>query len=166
MRYVGNGFCGVVGTSEGPCSLVILAESGKPSRWLTSLRICCGLILLGGSVGIAPSLAVLLSYTRQQMSQPLTSEPGATHSGMGAEARATRKVRPLSFPAPRNTDSAVATLGQPEGIQPPTDSPAQTAPLRVQLQRRAAGARNSFIVVRRLLVNSLALTAAVQSGKQ
>ncbi len=104
----------------------ILAESGKPSGWLTSLRIGCGLILLAGSLGIAPSLAVLLSYTQQQMSQPLTLEPGASHSGMGTEARATRKVRPLTSPAPRNTDAAVANLGQPEGIQPPTDSPADS----------------------------------------
>jgi beta-lactamase regulating signal transducer with metallopeptidase domain len=101
----------------------ILAGSRKPSGWLTSLRIGCGVTLLAGSLGIAPSLAVLLSYTQQQMSQPLTSEPRPSHSGMDTEARATRKVRPLSFPAPRNKDAAVANLGQPEGIQPPTHSP-------------------------------------------
>src|SRR3984957_5358635 len=101
----------------------ILAGSRKPSGWLTSLRIGCGVTLLAGSLGIAPSLAVLLSYTQQQMSQPLTSELRPSHSGMDTEARATRKVRPLSFPAPRNKDAAVANLGQPEGIQPPTDSP-------------------------------------------
>ncbi len=104
----------------------ILAESRKPSAWLTASRIGSGLMLLAGALEMAPSLAVLLSYTQQQMSQPSTTEPRASHSRMGVEARATREVRPLSFPAPRNADAAVANLGQPGGIQPTTDSPADS----------------------------------------
>ena len=104
----------------------ILAESGKPSGWLTSLRIGCGLILLAGSLGIAPSLAVLLSLHPAADVATIDVRAWRLSLRNGTEARATRKVRPLSFPAPRNTDSAVANFGQPEGIQPPTDSPADS----------------------------------------
>jgi hypothetical protein len=95
----------------------ILAGSRRPSRWLIGLRTVCGLSLLAGFLGIVPSLAVLLSYTHQQILKPLTSEIPASHSGMGTEARANRKVRLLAPPAPRNTGATIASASQPESSQ-------------------------------------------------
>jgi beta-lactamase regulating signal transducer with metallopeptidase domain len=101
----------------------ILAGSRKPSAWLISLRAACGLTLLAGFLGIVPSLAVLLSYTHQQISQPLTSKIPASRSGVGTEVRATKKVRLLALPSPRSTDATtVATGRQPDVSQPTPDS--------------------------------------------
>lgn len=51
----------------------ILAGSKKLSAWLVCTRAACGLALLAGFLRVEPSLGLLLSYTQQQMSQPLTT---------------------------------------------------------------------------------------------
>ena len=72
----------------------ILAGSKKPSAWLAWSRIACGVALLAGFLGIEPSLGVLLTYARQQISQPLTPEALATTSSKtGTKARVTRRGR-------------------------------------------------------------------------
>jgi beta-lactamase regulating signal transducer with metallopeptidase domain len=106
----------------------ILAGSRKPSAWLISLRAVCGLTLLAGFLGIVPSLAVLLSYTHQQILQPLTSEIPASRSGMGTGARATRKVRVLALPSPRSTDAPVAfSQPTPDSTSPKVEGSSPTS---------------------------------------
>jgi hypothetical protein len=102
----------------------ILAGSKKRSGWLLGLRAACGLTLFAGFLAAVPSLAVFLSYARPQISQPSTSAIRASLSGPGAGARATRRVRSLSFPAPGSTDAADANLSRREAglAQPTTDS--------------------------------------------
>jgi beta-lactamase regulating signal transducer with metallopeptidase domain len=51
----------------------ILAGSKKLSMWLVFTRVACGLALLAGFLRVEPSLGVLLTYTQQKMSQPLTT---------------------------------------------------------------------------------------------
>jgi beta-lactamase regulating signal transducer with metallopeptidase domain len=105
----------------------ILAGSRKPSAWLISLRAACGLTLLAGFFSIVPSLAVLLSYTHQQILQPLTSEIPASRSGVGTEVGATRKVRLLALPSPGSTDATVASVSQPEASQFSQPTPDSTS---------------------------------------
>jgi beta-lactamase regulating signal transducer with metallopeptidase domain len=102
----------------------ILAGSRKRSGWLLGLRTACALTLFAGFLGVVPSMAVFLSYAHPRISQPLTSAIRASLSGPATGARATRRVRSLSFPAPRSTDAAVANLSQKEAslAQPTTDS--------------------------------------------
>jgi hypothetical protein len=100
----------------------ILAGSKKRSGWLLALRAACAVTLFAGFLGVVPSLAILLTYAHQRISQPLTSAIRASFSATGA--RANRRIRSLPFPAPRSTDAAVANLNQPEAVaQPMTDSP-------------------------------------------
>ncbi len=71
----------------------ILAESTRPAAWLAWSRVACGLALLAGFLVIEPSLGVLLSYARQQISQPLTQEMNATPTKVTAKAKGMRKGR-------------------------------------------------------------------------
>jgi beta-lactamase regulating signal transducer with metallopeptidase domain len=100
----------------------ILSESKKPSIWLLVLRIAGGLTLVAGFLGVAPSLAVLLSYAHQQVSEPQTSQPltlavRPSYSAMGLRARARRKGRLASSQAAPRSSAAVANLGQTEPAQ-------------------------------------------------
>lgn len=91
----------------------ILAGSRKRSAWLAWSRIACGVALLGGFLGIEPSLGVLLTYARQQISQPLTPEALATTSSKTAtKARVPRKGRVSVASAPTNAATAVANLSE------------------------------------------------------
>ena len=95
----------------------ILAGSKTSSPWFLGVRIACGLICLIGFLGVAPSLAVLLSYTHQQTSQPLASMIAPSRSEVGTEIRATRRGR-LSRPSvPTSRDSVVAGVSQPDAPQ-------------------------------------------------
>ncbi len=96
----------------------ILAGSKTSSPWFLGVRIACGLICLIGFLGVAPSLAVLLSYTHQQTSQPLASVIAPSRSVVGPEIRAARRGR-LSRPsAPTSRDSVVASVSQTDAPQP------------------------------------------------
>jgi hypothetical protein len=94
----------------------ILAGSKKAPGWLLCLRTASGLALFALFAGIAPSLAVLLSYAHRPVSQ-LTSAIHSSAGGMETKARATRKIRSFSWPAPRTADAPVASLRRTEGAQ-------------------------------------------------
>jgi beta-lactamase regulating signal transducer with metallopeptidase domain len=95
----------------------ILGGSKTSSPWFLGVRIACGLICLIGFLGVAPSLAVLLSYTHQQTAQPLASMIAPSRSEV-TEIRATRRGR-LSRPsAPTSRDSVVASVSQTDAPQP------------------------------------------------
>ena len=102
---------------------LILSESKRPSIWLLGLRIAGGLTLLAGFLGVAPSLAVVLSYAHQQVSERQTSQPPLTfairpsYSAMRPRARATRIGRLASAQAARGSSAAVANLGQTKPAQ-------------------------------------------------
>jgi beta-lactamase regulating signal transducer with metallopeptidase domain len=89
----------------------ILAGSKKLSIWLVCTRVACGLVLLAGFLRVEPSLGVLLSYTQQQMSQPLTAietTPGKTQSLVKPGKRG-RLTKASSSP---QQDGVRASLGQ------------------------------------------------------
>lgn len=94
----------------------ILAGSKTSSPWFLGVRIACGLICLIGFLGIAPSLAVLLSYTHLQTSQPLPSIIAPSRSE--PETRATRRGRLSSPPVPTSRGSVVASESQTDAPQP------------------------------------------------
>ncbi len=96
----------------------ILAGSKKSSPWFLGVRIACGLSCLIGFVGVAPSLAVLLSYTHQQTSQPLASMIAPSRSEAEPDTRATRRGRLSSPSVPTRRDSVVASVSQTEDPQP------------------------------------------------
>jgi beta-lactamase regulating signal transducer with metallopeptidase domain len=100
----------------------ILSESKRPSIWLLGLRIAGGLTLLAGFLGVAPSLAVPISYAHEQVSEPQTSQPltlavRPSYSAMAPRARARRKGRLASAQAAPGSSVAVASLGQTEPAQ-------------------------------------------------
>jgi beta-lactamase regulating signal transducer with metallopeptidase domain len=101
----------------------ILSESKRPSIWLLGLRIAGGLTLLAGFLGVAPSLAVLLSYAHPQVlepqtSQPLTSAVRPSYSAIGPRARETRKGNLATSRVAPRASAAVASLDQTEPAQP------------------------------------------------
>jgi beta-lactamase regulating signal transducer with metallopeptidase domain len=73
--------------------LFILSESRKPSFWSVGLRTACGLALFAGFLGIEPSLGVLLSYAKQQISQPVSAKIQTTPARVDTRTRASRKSK-------------------------------------------------------------------------
>jgi beta-lactamase regulating signal transducer with metallopeptidase domain len=96
----------------------ILAGSKTSSPWFLGVRIACGLICLVGFLGVAPSLAVLLSYTHLQTSQPLPSIIAPSRSEVEPETRATRRDRLSSPRVPTSRGSVVASVSQTDAPQP------------------------------------------------
>jgi beta-lactamase regulating signal transducer with metallopeptidase domain len=96
----------------------ILAASKTSSPWFLGVRIACGLICMIGFLGVAPSLAVLLSYTHLQTSQPLASMIAPSHSVGEPEMRATRRGRLSSSAVPTRRDPVVASVSQTDAPQP------------------------------------------------
>jgi hypothetical protein len=96
----------------------ILAGSKRPSRWLLGLRIAGGMMFLTGFLGIAPSLAVFLSYAHHQTSQPLTSMIAPSHLEVRTRVRGTRRLRKSSLSVPTSSDIVVAGAEQTEALQP------------------------------------------------
>lgn len=96
----------------------ILAGSKTPSPWFLGVRIVCALICLIGFLGVAPSLAVLLSYTHLQTSQPLASMIAPSRSEVEPEMRATRRGRLSSSVVPTRRDPVVASVSQTDAPQP------------------------------------------------
>ncbi|HTF61215.1 MAG TPA: M56 family metallopeptidase [Edaphobacter sp.] len=95
----------------------VLAGSKTSSPWFLGVRIACGLICLIGFLGVAPSLAVLLSYTHQQTSRPLASIIAPSRSEV-TEIRATRRGRLSRSSVPRSRDSVIASVSQTDASQP------------------------------------------------
>ena len=96
----------------------ILAGTRAPSPWFLGVRIACGLICLVGFLGVAPSLAVLLSYKHLQTSQPLTSIIAPSRLEVKPETQATKRGRLPSPRVPTSRDSVVARVSQTEAPQP------------------------------------------------
>jgi beta-lactamase regulating signal transducer with metallopeptidase domain len=96
----------------------ILAGSKTSSPWFLGVRIACGLICLVGFLGVAPSLAVLLSYTHLQTSQPLPSIIAPSRSEVEPATRATRRGRLSSPRVPTSRGSVVASVSQTDAPQP------------------------------------------------
>ena len=100
----------------------ILAGSKKTSVWLVGLRTAFATALLTAFLVIAPSLAVMLSFTHRQMLQPQMSPPLAstTHdsfSGSETRRRAARRLRSLPPSASASADAAIANPILPETSQ-------------------------------------------------
>jgi beta-lactamase regulating signal transducer with metallopeptidase domain len=85
----------------------ILADSRKPSLWSVGLRTACGLALLAGFLGIEPSMGILLSYAKQQISQPASEEIHIKQARIDTRTKAFRKNR---LPA-----TSLAALAEPVG---------------------------------------------------
>jgi beta-lactamase regulating signal transducer with metallopeptidase domain len=130
----------------------ILAGSKTSSPWFLGVRIACGLICLIGFLDVAPSLAVLLSYTHLQTSQPLASIVAPSRSEVEPETRATRRGRSSRPPVPRSRDSVVASVSQSDAPQPvviPSEDRESAGPSSaqngsgLQLLRRSSSASGS-----------------------
>jgi len=94
----------------------ILTASKVTPKWQICLRTACGLALLAGFIGIAPSLAVLLSYAHQRIAQPSTQDLEPSQTAIEARPRTgTRTMTKGSVASTRmNTNGAApATDGQP-----------------------------------------------------
>jgi hypothetical protein len=98
----------------------ILTATKITPTWQICLRTACGLALLAGYIGIAPSLAVLLSYAHQQIAQPSKSDiqpsqgaietrPRTRTKGSGVSARINAKAATpaVDQPAPDATDPEI-----------------------------------------------------------
>jgi beta-lactamase regulating signal transducer with metallopeptidase domain len=130
----------------------ILAGSKTSSPWFLGVRIACALICLVGFLDVAPSLAVLLSYTHLQTSQALASIVAPSRSEVEPETRATRRGRLSRPPVPRSRDSVVASVSQSDVPQPvviPSEDRESAGPSSaqngsgLQLLRRSSSASGS-----------------------
>ncbi len=133
----------------------VLAGSKTSSPWFLGVRIACGLICLMGFLGVAPSLAVLLSYTHLQTSQPVASMIAPSRSEVEPETRATRRGRLSSPPVPTSGDSVVASVSQTDAPQPvmipsadseaagPSSTQNGSGPQLLRRSSSASGSKNS-----------------------
>lgn len=96
----------------------ILARPSRSSVWLFGMRIVLGLVLLGGFLWTAPSLAVLLSYSHQPLPQSLIPMSITPHLEAGAKVHARKKARLSASLAPTAKDALVGDPGQTETVQP------------------------------------------------
>ncbi len=152
----------------------ILAGSKRPSSWLLALRIACGLTFLIGFLGVAPSLAVLLSYAHHQISQPLTSMTAPSHLELATRVRATRRLRTSRQPAPASRDAIVVSANQTEVLQPvvtpsanrerlgPPSSQSSSGP---QLLRRSSASGNSSAPINSSTQQTVVFADTDPSGK-
>jgi beta-lactamase regulating signal transducer with metallopeptidase domain len=101
----------------------ILVEANRPSCWSFGLRSAFGLILLAGFVCVAPSLAVLLSFAHQQISQPLTPMIAPFRAQSGTKVR-TKNARLSTSSTPTSTDAVVGNVSHSEAAQPIETLPA------------------------------------------
>ncbi len=96
----------------------ILADSKKSPGWLLSLRIASGVTIFALFLGIAPSLAVLLSFAPQQPAENAVSSVVDSHLPKDRTGtRPSKKTRPLTAIA----NSSAASPGPIEAYQPSTD---------------------------------------------
>ena len=99
----------------------ILAGTRRTPGWLRWLRSASAFSLFLLFLGIAPSLAILLSYTHRPISQSLTEATDTLPPKTAADARTTRKSRSLPFPA-HSGPAAVSRQTEP-AQQPEMDTP-------------------------------------------
>ena len=100
----------------------ILTASKIAPKWQICLRTACGLALLAGFIGIAPSLAVLLSYAHQQISQPATPDIQPSQAAIESKPRTRTKGRVASTSARMNTNAASPARGRSTRSQRPNRS--------------------------------------------
>ncbi len=141
----------------------ILAVSKNMSSWVLGLRITCGVILFAGFLGVAPSLAVFLSYEHQKISeprtlQPLTSVVTPSYPATGIRPRETRKGRPAPPQTSSESNLAPANLDRTEPNQPITEPEPQLP--------SAAQASSGPQLLRRSPSSGRALPAGRSNAKQ
>lgn len=128
----------------------ILAGTRKLSAWLVCSRIVCGLALLTGLVWVEPSVAILLTYARHQITQPQNLDMQATPASAAPKMQSARRARPTTAQVSAAKNSAQATLGGtaqavafvPEpGMIDPASAPDGAGPKLVH--RGAADPRNA-----------------------
>jgi beta-lactamase regulating signal transducer with metallopeptidase domain len=115
--------------------LFILSESHKPSFLSVSLRAACGVALFAGFLSIEPSLGILLSYAKQQITQPVSAEIGATPARLDTAARASRKRKPAVTSEAAAEEPMDSSSSQIEG---PVD-PSELRPEEFSSAQSAAG---------------------------
>src|SRR5580698_10050464 len=89
----------------------ILTATKITPTWQICLRTACGLALLAGYIGIAPSLAVLLSYAHQQIAQP--SKTDIQPSQGAIETRPRTRTKGSGVSARINAKAATPAVDQP-----------------------------------------------------
>jgi beta-lactamase regulating signal transducer with metallopeptidase domain len=94
----------------------ILAEAKTAPTWLICLRAAAGATLLAGFIGITPSLAVLLSFSHRQISQPSTTEVLAPQTVIESRPGTKTKGRLHAISAPTNSAAAVAPISNGEAV--------------------------------------------------
>jgi beta-lactamase regulating signal transducer with metallopeptidase domain len=97
----------------------ILADSKKSPGWMLYLRIASGVTILALFLGIAPSLAILLSFAHQQEAKnAVTSVINSPRPELQPRTRAGKRARSLT-PLP---SSSATSLSPIEAYQPAIDS--------------------------------------------
>jgi beta-lactamase regulating signal transducer with metallopeptidase domain len=97
----------------------ILADPKKSPAWMLYLRIASGLTIFALFLGIAPSLAVLLTYAHQQEAKNVvTSVFNAPRPALRSGTRANKTPHSLTH----LSNSSVTSLRPIEAYQPSTDS--------------------------------------------
>jgi beta-lactamase regulating signal transducer with metallopeptidase domain len=78
----------------------ILAAAKTTPRWMGCLQITSGVLITALFLGVAPSLAVLLSFAHQPVSDSsIASVADAPRAGLASKMKMSRRVRPLTSSA-------------------------------------------------------------------
>jgi hypothetical protein len=101
----------------------ILAGTRRTPGWLRCLRSASAFTLFLLFLGIAPSLAVLLSYTHRPIPQSLTEASDSLPQRTAPDARTTRTIRSLPPSAHRSPDAAAGSSQTEPAQQPEMDTP-------------------------------------------
>ncbi len=127
----------------------VLGKSDTPSRRLLCLRIACGLLLFIGFLSILPSIAIVLSYSRQQMMRPLPSVVDSRDTIVRKHTTVGRRKR-LSATAkiPASAEVTLETVSEPEAIPLEVLAPVNlTHPDSLYASHRTQGTDNTPIGV-------------------
>jgi beta-lactamase regulating signal transducer with metallopeptidase domain len=103
----------------------ILTASKIAPKWLICLRTACGVALLAGFIGITPSLAVLLSYAHQQITQPSTQDIRPSQAAIESRPRTKTKGR-LASTAARTSPAEEVQPVPNASTDPETEHSAKT----------------------------------------
>lgn len=134
----------------------ILAGSRKFSLWLICSRMACGVALLAGFVYVEPSLGVLLSFARQQIVQPGTTEIQATPALEAGRPKSARRRRLSASPTDVQQDTVTANLADsPQvdqipaepGMNPPTSGQSSGGPQLLHRGATAAAKQQTVIPI-------------------
>ncbi|HTZ60474.1 MAG TPA: M56 family metallopeptidase [Acidobacteriaceae bacterium] len=101
----------------------ILAGSRTSPVWLVCSRVACGFVVLAAFLSVEPSVGLLLTYARGQITQSAISSAATIPAKTVSRQRGARKIRVSASAAPVAEDNTVARLYVNVPVSDPAPDP-------------------------------------------